>query len=154
MTLLNTVDNSKINASVSALTNAELTAIKKNRQFRFDWSKYKGHELYKITRDDNPEILGLMCLEDGGDEYKAIKIELLEVGEVNVGSGKQIDRIAGCLIAFACRRSILAGHQGWVCLIPKTDLINHYQTQYGFIPAGRYLALNTAAAIELMKQYL
>jgi len=49
-----------------------------------------------------------------------------------MGPGKKLDRIAGCLIAFACKESFKRGHDGCIFLIPKTYLINHYQEKYGF----------------------
>jgi hypothetical protein len=47
-------------------------------------------------------------------EAFAVEIRLLESAKSNVGKGKKVDSIAGCLIAWACRLSIKRGYDGWI----------------------------------------
>jgi hypothetical protein len=69
--------------------------------------------------------------------------------------------VAGCLIAFACRESFKRGYQGWVFLVPKTYLLQHYPEKYGFThvpiktwgPEG-FMESNTGNSSKLIKKYL
>jgi hypothetical protein len=86
-----------------------------------------------------------MCIiEHTDEETNAIEVELLEVSVENMGPGKKLDHVAGCLIAFACRESFKRGHDGCIFLIPKTQLIEHYQAKYGF----HYMPWKTEARPE------
>lgn len=122
-------------AEIERISKEDFKTIKKdvNRFAKFDWSRYKSKEIYKLRLKNGTEILGLMCITDHTDpQTDAIEIELLEVAIENVGADKKIENIGGCLIAFACRESIKRGHDGYVFLIPKTNLIEHYINVYGF----------------------
>jgi hypothetical protein len=125
----------EFDAEIEALSKEDFKTIKQDvdRFAKFDWSEYKEGEVYKLKLKNGKEILGLMCIIDHTDpQTNAIEIELLEVAAENVGKNKKIENIGGCLIAFACRESIKRGHEGFVFLIPKTDLIKHYIRYYGF----------------------
>ena len=63
-----------------------------------------------------------MSLIDYPEEYR-IHLNLIEIQSKNQGKNKKIDRIAGCLIAFACELSFARGYYGFVSLQPKTRLI-------------------------------
>jgi hypothetical protein len=122
-------------AEILLVSKEDLKAIKKDikRFSKFDWSLYKSKEVYKLKLKNDNEILGLMCIVDHTDpQTDAIEIELLEVTIENVGKDKKIENIGGCLIAFACREAIKRGHDGFVFLVPKTNLITHYIKIYGF----------------------
>lgn len=125
----------ELEAVIEPMTNKDFKAIKKNKDRfnKFDWNEYQGEEVYKLRLKNDEAILGLMCLTDHEDEAtNAIEIELLEVSEENIGSEKKLDNIGGCLIAFACRESFKRGHDGFVFLTPKTQLLEHYPAKYGF----------------------
>ena len=135
MFVINVKTGEKTEATIAPLTNPDFKVIQKNKSAfnKFNWTNYRGEEVYKITLKNDDNILGLMCLIDHKDEAtNAIEIELLEVGEENIGSEKKLDNIGGCLIAFACRESYKRGHDGVVFLTPKTQLIEHYCSKYGF----------------------
>ncbi len=135
-------------------------------RFKFDWHKYKQQdcEVYKLYLKRTNVIMGLICLiehprETGED---AIEINLIELSAENRGTGKQYDNVAGCLIAFACEQSFEMDHDGYVFLKPKTGLLKHYQTKYGFChfpvktedrPMG-IMVLNRNASLKLIKKYL
>ena len=67
---------------------------------------------------------------------------------------KIYENIAGCLIAWACRLAFIRGYYGFVSLVPKTRLIEHYKNAYGFEQFGRQLAVDTEQSHRLIKQYL
>ncbi|HEV2482503.1 MAG TPA: hypothetical protein VGS79_22720 [Puia sp.] len=105
-------------------------------------------------------ILGLMRLTDHPGD--GIEIALLEVSAENRRGKKKFAHIAGCMIAFACRESFKRGYEGWVFLVPKTYLVQHYSSKYGFIfvpirtssrPDG-FMELNTGGSLRMIKRYL
>ena len=74
---------------------------------------------------------------------------------------KKIERIAGCLIAFACRESFRRGHDGFVFLTHKTGLIKHNSSEYGLSyipPLGNKLEglmiAEPNVPISLIKKYI
>jgi hypothetical protein len=89
-----------------------------------------------LTIEGEKDILGVMALIDHPNE-KRMEIKLLACSIENRGRDKKFDRIAGCLIAFAC---LLADKKYWkfacVSLIPKTVLLNHYKQKYNMTWGG------------------
>jgi hypothetical protein len=152
-------------AVISKLAVKDFAAVKKDKKRfdKFDWSKCKGKEVYKLQRKGDDTILGLICLQEHADpSVNAMEIELLEVSEENIGHKKAWDLIGGCLIAYACRESFKRGHDGCVFLIPKTGLIDWYQDHYGFTyepvrttqrPDG-FMVIYNGASHQLIKKYL
>lgn len=165
MVLEDTSSGEKFEAIIEPMTPNDFKAIKKDK-VRFDsfnWNVYKNKEVYKLRLTTDETILGLMCLVDHpGEGINAIEIELLEVGADNRRGKKKLTHIAGCLIAFACRESFKRGYEGWVFLVPKSYLLEHYPAKYGFIhvpiktpdrPEG-FMELSTISSLRLIKKYL
>lgn len=152
----------KIEVAIELGSVQDLKIIKNDPEFKFDWSKYQGKEVYKLHILNEEKIQGLMCLIDHVDEEtNAIEIELLEVRDENIGKKKKLDRISGCLIAFACRESIKRGHDGYFFLIPKSELIEHYHAKYHLAyirPIGKNLTGimvgEEKLSRKLIKEYL
>lgn len=142
----------KLRATIDKLEAKEIAQINKTKRFDFNWNKEKQHDVYKLTAEGVDEPLGLMSLADRPDDM-AIEIRLLASSSGNVGDKKQYDRIAGCLIAFACRKAFIAQYGGYVCLKPKTELKNHYQEIYGFISTKLFLVTDGSNSLSLVKQY-
>lgn len=143
-----------LDAAISKLTKNDFKAIKKDEGFAFDWEVEKSNEVYKIYLLSNEkETLGLMSLIDRKDEYR-VHLNLLEITDKHQGQKKLLDRIAGCLIAFAASVAIKRGYYGFVSLEPKTKLIRHYQEHYGFRQYGRYLGIEGDASERLIHKYL
>lgn len=152
----------KIEVVIEPIKSKDWREIKRDSNFTFDWAKYKGKEVYKLRVLHEERIQGLMCVIDHIDELtNAIEIELLEVRDENVGKKKKLDRIAGTLIAFACRESFKRGHEGYIFLTPKTELIDHYAAKYylmyigpiGTNPVGVMVGEERVAR-KLIKEYL
>ena len=157
-------NNKELEAVIERLTETDFITIENSRRFnKFSWSSYEEHEVYKLRLKGRKTILGLMCIIDHpGKAVNAIEIELIEVSKENVGPGKKIDCIAGCLIAFACKESFKRGHEGVVFLTPKTNLINHYTSAYGFTylpiktfksPTG-FMVLNKIGSFRIIARYM
>ena len=153
MKIFNNHNNEPLSAQIVPLLARDFTIIKRSKQYVFDWSLYEGKMVYKLMLKGASIILGLVCYTDGGKDYQALKIELLEVGKANVGRNKEINGIGGCLIAFVCRASIKLGYGGWVCLVPKTGLINYYCEMYGFVNIGPMLVADSKAAQNIINKY-
>ena len=143
-----------LEAEISEVANKDYSAIQKDSGFSFDWEIEKEYEVYKIyLLSDEHTILGLMSLIDIPEEYR-IHLNLLEVSNPHQGKNKILDFIAGCLIAFAAEIAIKRGYYGFVSLEPKTLLIDHYQSKYGFRQYGRYLAIEDSFSQTLINKYL
>jgi hypothetical protein len=146
---------------IERLGKQEFKVIATAKQFGFNWRKYSKLEVYKLSLVEDKTILGLMCLIDHPEPgFESIEIEALESSNGNTGKNKNFDRIAGCLIAHACRESLGRGYQGLVFLKPKTYLIKRYQ-EYGFVhfpfrtverPEG-IMVLEGYASNDLIKRY-
>ncbi len=77
-----------------------------------------------------------MSLTEFDQEFR-ISIELLESSKENVGRDKKFERIAGCLIAYACNKAYEKFNDlAAVNLVAKTELIPIYREKYGFIAIG------------------
>jgi len=123
------------------------------KQFSFNWEKEKSHELYKLVLKEKKEIVGLVSIIDIPKELR-LEIHLLEVSKENVGKEKQLERIVGCLIAFACNLSFSKGYDGFVSLLPKTKLVEHYKNKYGFKQFGNQLAVFEKLSADLIQKFL
>lgn len=128
--------------------------LERSADFLFDWTTEKGNEVYKISLvDEAATILGVMSLTDVPQEFR-IHLNLIEVADTQRGKKKTIENVAGCLLAFACRLAFARGYLGFVSLQPKTNLIQHYQSAYGFRQYGRLLGIEQDGAINLVQKYL
>ncbi len=132
---------------------SELSSILKNSRFSFDWKTELVFEVYALRQKNSGAALGLISFEAVPSELR-IEIKLLESSKENIGRGKKYRGIAGDLIAFACRESFLRGFYGFVSLIPKTELIDHYISEYGFVQAGRHLVTELVNSRNLIDKYL
>lgn len=143
-------------ADVKEVEPEDFKWVQKSEQFDFDWrlEKEQANEVYKIFLvDQTDQILGLLSFKDIQDELR-IHINLIEVSSQNIGKEKIYDRIAGCLLAYACEIAFEKSYDGFISLVPKTKLINHYCEKYGFQQFGRQLGLGYDAAKELIRKYL
>jgi hypothetical protein len=124
------------------------------RRFSFRWKSLKGEaDIYKLHIVEEPDILGVMGLVDVPEE-KRIEIKLLANSVENRGRHKLHDRVAGCMIAYAC---VLASkkYEGDACLslLPKTNLVNHYIQKYRMVPGGRQLYLERESMYYITNKY-
>ena len=125
------------------------------RRYSFRWKALKGvAEIYKLQIEKQEDILGVMGLVDVQEEQR-IEIRLLANAKENKGRDKVYDRVAGCLIAFACNRAS-EKYQGEACvsLVPKTNLVKHYMHKYHMVHKGRQLCLEKEALYYIIKKYL
>jgi len=153
MKLLYLKTQEEFEAEIAELEENDLKWIKESKQFQFNWAKEEN--VFKLipSNIDDPEILGLISILNIPDEFR-IHINLIESSNDNKGKNKQIDRVAGCLLAFAAQLSFEKGYLEFTSLLPKTELIKLYINKYGFSQFGRQLAVETKEAIKLIQKYL
>lgn len=152
MQVLRTISGKVEQVLIELLQPDELTRSLTKR-FGFDWKKEMVYDVYKVFLKDTGLILGLMSLDVVEPELR-IEIRLLESAKENIGVDKMYDRVAGCLIAYACKLSFKYGFGGFVSLVPKTELISYYQRAYQFFPMGRHLAIDGDESFSLIVKYL
>ncbi len=110
--------------------------------WRFNFKKHakvKGYETYILVQEDNPDkIEGCLIFEMKN------KIEpfmaYVEIAPHNQGKERLFERVAGCLIAFACRLSFLKGnddYRGWLAFeileednVVEMKLMSNYSQKY------------------------
>ena len=152
MYLVETVGGHKREVIIEPMTTADFRIVKKSKRFPdFDWDKEKNYDIYKLRLKDSDSIIGLMSLIYF-DNW--VKINLLQSSIENIGKDKQFDRIAGCLIAFACRIAFRKGFDGFVALEPKTSLAQHYIKKYNFQICGRHINTELGNSELLIQEYL
>ena len=153
---MNITDVSSQKAIPVIIQQVEAADFKKitKKQFFFRWDQFKKDaDLYKLTFEDSPVILGLMALVDVPSEYR-IEIKLLSVSKENKGRERQHEGIAGCLIAYAAKNAATKyGTLACVSLKPKTELRQHYMNKFGMKPGGEQVYLDDQELVDLINIY-
>ncbi|WP_052599682.1 hypothetical protein [Aureispira sp. CCB-QB1] len=152
MKIINTHTGEEYKGEIEQLRKSDVSKLNENDNFEFDWSKESENDVYKIRRKGIDETLGLISLTDYPKE-KRIHINLIEASKENVGKNKKFKNIAGNLIGFACKKAFQKGYDGFVSLLPKTELIPVY-IAYGFKKVGLFLAVFLKASENLKSKYL
>src|SRR5690349_8840115 len=89
---------------ISKVIPSDVKSLTRKRYF-FDWKLLIfSATIYKLQIENEEDILGVMALIDHPAE-KRIEIKLLACSIENMGKNKKYDKIAGCLIAYACNLS-------------------------------------------------
>ena len=129
----------------------------KRREWRFDWRREiaeEHREVHKLVTATDPSVIqGLVSLEAKTDH---VFLHLIENARFNVGSDKLYVGIAGNLFAFACKRSLEMGYDGFVSFVPKTVLREHYARTIGAeMLAGNkmVMVIDREAAHGLIERY-
>ncbi|MBP9924174.1 MAG: N-acetyltransferase [Bacteroidia bacterium] len=144
----------RIEVDILPIEDEDFKVIAKRKRFpTFKWKLEKGNIVFKLQMVGSDNILGLISLIYFKEE-KFIKINLIQSSKENVGNKKLYDRIAGCLISYACRLSFVAGYGGCVALQPKTVIAKHYIDKYQFKIGGKNLYIELVDAENLIEEYL
>lgn len=140
-------------AKIQRLEDEQFKLIESDERFGFDWNKEKDYDIYQINLANSEDVLGLISLEDISKELR-IFMRLIEVSKENQGAEKEYENIAGCLIAYACMIAFAKDYEGFVSLIPKTELIDHYRNNYGFVEGGTHMYLEGKRTEAFIEKYL
>jgi len=128
--------------------------------WQFTWKtlgRTEGADFYKMTKVDSPtEIEGMLMLTILNEEM--LYMNNIEVAPHNYGSKGKYDRVAGCLIAFACHKSFELGknaYKGYLSFDSKTELVKLYEKKYGATHAiGHKMFFDPKAGKRLIDLYL
>lgn len=106
----------EIKSRISLVTKNKVKLPSINDGWRFNFSKHskgKDYETYILTTDKTPEIIE-GCLIINTKTSFQVYMAFVEVAPYNKGNEKKYDRVAGCLIAFACRQSFINDKEGYL----------------------------------------
>lgn len=137
----------------------KLVPLKKHG-WNFNWRelhKIEGSQFYKISCIKTPKIIeGILMLTLYNNEM--LFMNNIELAPENIGANKKHEHVAGCLLAYACRKSFEIGsgnYNGYLSFDSKTNLIDLYQSQYGAsLAMGNKMYFSPEAGKKLMKKYL
>lgn len=150
--IIERITNKKHPVIIEPVANEDYKKITKKKYF-FNWKTEKKYDVYKLRRDDNDIILGLISVTNEKKE-KRIEIKLLSVSIENRGKNKQYERITGTLIGYVCREALKHyGIDGCVSLVPKTKLKKHYINRYGMMDAGKQIFLTGLSLLKIVNNY-
>ena len=153
MKLIETKTGIELEVTIEKLIKEEIKKLKGNMNFTFAWNLEVENGVYRIKLEDNNKTLGLISLIDYSRELR-IHINLIESSKDCRRKTKLIQNIPGCLIAFACQLSFKKGYEGFVSLIPKTELIEYYNEMYGFQNMGTQMAVYYELSNSIIEKYL
>lgn len=157
--LTNSIENVKSGdrfpTEISLLTIAEVKGLTRKLGWQFNWMseiRRPSREVYKLTITNNPNIIqGVVSLEVKTDH---VYVHLIESAPFNIGKDKTYLGVPGNLVAFACKLSFQRGGEGYVSLLSKTKLIEHYEKSLGAVHVGgRNMVITTETALILTNKY-
>lgn len=140
------MDNQAVEAQIIKPARVTLPSITDGWRFNFKkHSKKANFQTYILVSSETPDqIEGCLIfqLKDAVEPYMAY----VEVAPHNKGKNKHYDKVAGCLIAFACRLSFIHGkgdYKGWLTFDvmeesekAKVKLMTIYCVKYGALKWG------------------
>ncbi len=107
---------SDVKANISLVTKDKGKLPSINDGWRFNFNKHsrnKDCETYILTTENAQEIIEGCLIINSRNKFE-VYMAFVEVAPHNKGKNKKYDRIAGCLIAFACRQSFIQGKEGYL----------------------------------------
>ncbi len=111
---LNTQSEVKSKISLVNKGKSKLPSINDGWRFNFNkHSKAKDFETYILITDKTPEIIEGCLIINTKNQFQ-VYMAFVEVAPHNGGGNKKYDKVAGCLIAFACRQSFINGKEGYL----------------------------------------
>jgi hypothetical protein len=108
--------NTEVKSKISLVTKNKAKLPSINDGWRFNFSKHskgKDYETYTLTTLSTPDIIE-GCLIINTKAASQVYTAFVEVAPHNRGNSKVYDKVAGCLIAFACRQSFINDKEGYL----------------------------------------
>lgn len=124
--------------------------------WNFNWKgalKQKNTNLF-ILVNLMDEVQGAISLKNDGG---MLIMDILELSPTNIGKNKKYNYVAGCLIAFACRKaiSLRTDYKGFLVFISKTDLVELYKNKYYATQTiGQRMYIDPNSGEKLIEEYL
>jgi len=153
--ILNRANEKLYRATITKMRKKDFDNIANSNHFnKFKWDglRVNKNEVFKIMKDG--AILGLMqfFLEDRMNHI--LELSKLELSKENIGANKKFDYIAGCLIAYACLKS-LNSFTGEIFVFYTKETKNIYLEKYGMKPHDKfYVKSDKINSIKLVSKYL
>jgi len=165
--IIKVIDKQIIDAKIVKPTDLTVMLPSLTDGWRFNFKKHAkklSFETYVLVCEETPETIeGCLVFQMKGEvePYMAY----IEIAPHNKGGNKQFDKVAGCLIAFACRLSFINGkgdYKGWLAFDvleeDKKDeikLMALYCKRYGALKYGETTMVITPEVGEtLISQFL
>lgn len=133
---------SEIKSQIYLVTKNKSKLPSINEGWRFNFSKHskgKNFETYILTTNKTPEIIEGCLVINIKSPYQ-VYMAFVEVAPHNRGDKKRYERVAGCLIAFACRQSFINGQEGFLAFDvfeekeeTEKKLMNMYSQKYNAV---------------------
>ena len=127
-----------INTKYSIIEKSELDTLNQN-SWKFNWltEDLKNATVYKLTLDDNSEVIqGLVAVTDFPQD-KALYVNIAESAPHNIGKNKQYEGVGGHLFAIAANESTKKGYGGFLFMDAKNiELVKYYHEKFGAILLG------------------
>lgn len=130
---------------------------KKKDGWSFNWSKAfrdNSKSIYALKEASTLRIHGLIQLIN---EQGMLIMELIEIAPFNIGSNKEFENVAGCLIAFGCRESLKldTAYKGYLTFVSKTSLVELYKSKYlATQTLGTRMYIDPDSGEKLIRKYL
>ena len=129
---VNLYDNSRKKKVIGSISNVYKKDLPKTDSgWNFDWKSLytKNSLVFKLTYED--DIQGLLKMTKVDEGY--YEMSNLELSPKNFGINGKFDKVAGCLIAYACLLTFelnQGGYKGYLAFTSKGELIKHYEKHY------------------------
>lgn len=140
--ILDLKTKSEIKSQIYLVTKNKSKLPSINDGWRFNFSKHskgKDFETYILTTDETPEIIEGCLIINTKSPYH-VYMAYIEVAPHNRGEKKKYDKVAGCLIAFACRQSFINDQEGFLAfdVLEENEenekkLMNIYSKKYNAV---------------------
>lgn len=116
---------------------SKLPSITDGWRFNFNkQAKLKDYETYTLTTYNEPKIIEGCLIINTKNKFE-VYMAFVELAPHNKGKNRRYDRVAGCLIAFACRQSFTTGKEGYLAFDvleerkeDEIKLMNLYSQKY------------------------
>jgi hypothetical protein len=152
MFITDTKKQKKVDVAIFPIEKWDYDQISAKSYF-FSWTEEVDFNVYKLVIIGSEDVLGLVSL-DFIDSESRIEIRLLAVSVENQGTAKKYNRIAGCLIGYACRTALIRYvNAPCISLEPKTELREHYKNYYNMKDGGRSVFSDGLNLIKLSIEY-
>ncbi|GEO24204.1 hypothetical protein [Cyclobacterium qasimii] len=140
--ILDVETKSQIKSQIYSVTKgkSKLPSIIDGWRFNFSkHSKKKDYQTYVLTTDKTPEIIEGCLIINTKSPYQ-VYMAFVEVAPHNRGNEKKYEKVAGCLIAYACRQSFINGQEGYLAFDvleereeDEIKLMNMYSQKYNAV---------------------
>lgn len=154
--LLDTQTNECVKAEI--ILSSRYTFPPQKRGWKFNWSK--------LRRNRNTQTYILRTLAPPFQTQGALQLALvkgmlimnyIEIAPHNRSSEKRYRRVAGCLIAFACGKSMLLDgpYKGYLTFVSKSHLVDWYRSKYfATLVSGQRMYISPENGIKLIQAYI